>query len=435
MFLSPHWALGWHFRLDLVRELEESLRLTRRRRLQRDTTPLQRGIVRNVVLVLDCSDAMTEKDLRPTRYLLTIRYAQEFVTEFFEQNPISQLGVIAMRDGIAVTITEQSGNPNDHIVALEKLRTEDPKGYPSLQNALEFCRGRLSHAPAHGTREVLIIYGALISADPGDIHITINSLVAERIRVSIVGLAAQVAICREMCVKTNSGDDRSYGVSLNEQHFKDLFLSSTTPPVTHSVTESAASLLQMGFPSRLDENKASLCACHSRLTKGGYLCTRCETKVCNLPIDCPACGLTLILSTHLARSYHHLFPLKNWVEVPWKDAHSVKCFSCVQPFPPVPTEHRKAETEAAKAKEKAAPPSTAPTKNMGTSESSRYMCETCGNHFCVDCDIFCHEQLHNCPGCQSTVFGDEQPEYNGANEDTGNGHMANGDGDAMDTGA
>lgn len=35
------------------------------------------------------------------------------------------------------------------------------------------------------------------------------------------------------------------------------------------------------------------------------------------------------------------------------------------------------------------------------SESSRYECESCGNHFCIDCDLFCHEVVHNCPGCMS----------------------------------
>jgi transcription initiation factor TFIIH subunit 2 len=54
---------------------------------------------------------MLEKDLRPTRYELTLNYACEFVTEYFEQNPISQLGVIGMRDGLAVRISDLSGMP------------------------------------------------------------------------------------------------------------------------------------------------------------------------------------------------------------------------------------------------------------------------------------------------------------------------------------
>ena len=86
---------------------------------------------------------MMEKDLRPTRYLLTIRYAQEFVREFFEQNPISQLGVLGLRDGLAVRISDMSGNPTEHISAIQSLRFQDPKGLPSLQNGLEMARGAL----------------------------------------------------------------------------------------------------------------------------------------------------------------------------------------------------------------------------------------------------------------------------------------------------
>ena len=37
----------------------------------------------------------------------------------------------------------------------------------------------------------------------------------------------------------------------------------------------------------------------------------------------------------------------------------------------------------------------------GVSESGRYECETCGRFFCIDCDVFAHEIVHNCPGCQS----------------------------------
>lgn len=112
-------------------------------RLLKDTTPLQRGIIRHLMLIVDLSIAMAEKDLRPTRYLLTLRYAQEFVVEYFEQNPISQLGIIGMRDGLAVRVSDMSGNPNDHITSLQKLREQEPKGNPSLQNALDMARAAL----------------------------------------------------------------------------------------------------------------------------------------------------------------------------------------------------------------------------------------------------------------------------------------------------
>ncbi len=327
---------------------------------------------------------MVEKDLRPTRYLLTLRYASEFVTEYFEQNPISQLGILGMRDGIAIRVSDMSGNPAEHIENLKRFRDQQPQGNPSLQNALEMARAALYHTPSHGTREVLLIYGALLTSDPGDIHETIASLVEDRIRVSVVGLAARIAICAELCTKTNAGDDGNYHVALNEQHFRDLVMNMTTPPVTRTKKQSDSSLLMMGFPSRTSgAGKAmSFCACHSKLVRGGYLCSRCDSKVCQLPAQCPACGLTLILSTHLARSYHHLFPLRNWVEVLWSQAKKSKaCYACLTPFPEVPEEKLHAEQNGIEHL----------GEHSGTSESGRYACEVCLNHFCVDCDVHAHE--------------------------------------------
>ena len=54
-----------------------------------------------------------------------------------------------------------------------------------------------------------------------------------------------------------------------------------------------------------------------------------------------------------------------------------------------------------------------PKRAEGASESSRYECETCQNHFCIDCDVFCHEVIHNCPGCQSTAHLPQTERTNG----------------------
>ncbi|KAG6023305.1 hypothetical protein E4U41_002053 [Claviceps citrina] len=388
----------------------------RRRLMTRDTTPLQRGIIRHMMLVLDMSFAMTEKDLLPTRYRLTVGYAMAFVKEYFEQNPISQLGILGMRDGVAVRVSDLGGNPAEHIERLRAVEAQEAQGNPSLQNALEMCRGALFHAPSHGTREVLIIYGALLSSDPGDIHETIARLVADKIRVSIVGLSAQVAICAELCSRTNAGDDSQYNVAMDELHFRDLFMAGTTPPVTRTREQNTASLLMMGFPSRTlaPGGSISLCACHSRPIREGYVCTRCSARVCRLPAECPACGLTLILSTHLARSYHHLFPLRNWVEVPWRDAwRSVACFSCLCRFPEVPRQAKPKDGTTnthtnvhAKRDQPSREEQPRQPRPKGVSESGRYACQVCGHHFCIDCDVFAHEVIHNCAGCQSSGGGD-----------------------------
>ena len=359
-------------------------------RLLKDTTPLQRGIIRHLILIIDFSSAMLEKDLRPTRHLLTLRYVQEFIIEYFEQNPISQLGIIAMHDGVARRISPLSGNPTEHLTAIANQRNPkhanylEPKGHPSLENALEMARASLFHAPSHGTREVLLLFGALHSADPGDVHVTIRSLVTDRIRAHVISLAASLAICAELVSRTNSGDSSGYSVVLNEQHYRELLMDVTTPPVSHSTTLSTTtSLLMMGFPSRIISAHPTLCACHSDPSREGYLCSRCGSKVCSLPSECPTCNLTLILSTHLARSYHHLFPLVNWIDVPWHEAwRSTSCYACGKGFPePPPRSHWDAEANA--------------------TVTGRYECPVCRRHFCVDCDLFAHEVVHNCPGCQS----------------------------------
>lgn len=256
-----------------------------------------------------------------------------------------------------------------------------------------------------------------------------------------------------------------------------------TPPESHtqqatrSIDDSnSSSLLMMGFPSRVTDPKSSLCACHSRPTTGGYLCSRCSSKVCSLPTTCPACSLTLILSTHLARSYHHLFPLQNWNTVPWSRAtsssheHKMCCFSCQNVFPSQPIASTKpASKDAAEAitngasKQKITsrlPPKVAPSgaqnaesasmepssvavrddnstrrrrnEDQTVSESGRYECGSCGQFFCIDCDVFCHEVVHNCPGCLSregeVMAGEDNQNQDGEAASEADRMAINGDG-------
>jgi len=63
----------------------------------------------------------------------------------------------------------------------------------------------------------------------------------------------------------------------------------------------------------------------------GYNCPQCGSRYCELPVECKQCGLTLVSAPHLARSYHHLFPIKPFIErteVPG----TTHCFACAKPF-------------------------------------------------------------------------------------------------------
>lgn len=366
---------------DMAALVANIVEARKKRTAMKTVTPYQRGIIRTLILTLDCSENMNEKDLRPNRHAMMIQYAIDFIHEFFDQNPISQIGIITMKNGLAHLISPISGNPQDHLDILKSIRKQECKGYPSLQNALEMARGLLLPVPAYVTREVLIIFGSLSTSDPGDIHQTIASLVKENIRAKVIGLSAQVSICQELCKQTNFGDNSFYKVALDEVHLKELFDDAVTPLPVNKINK-GFTLVKMGFPTRIFENVPTFCSCHSKLIYGGYFCPNCHSKVCSLPTVCPCCDLTLILSTHLARSYHHLLPLKTFNEVDANETFPTEdCFSCQKRFPGY--------------------------KNHKTDElltSSRYRCSECKKDFCIDCDVFIHEILHNCPGCESQPF-------------------------------
>lgn len=52
---------------------------------------------------------MLDRDMRPTRFTLTLQYAREFIVEWFDQNPLGQIGIVGMRAGVGERICEMSG--------------------------------------------------------------------------------------------------------------------------------------------------------------------------------------------------------------------------------------------------------------------------------------------------------------------------------------
>lgn len=92
-----------HFSGDL------SAKTTRLRRLLAPAAAIRRAIIRHLVLVLDLSSAMLDRDMRPTRFDLMLQYTREFVTEWFDQNPLGQIGVVGMRGGLGERVGEMSG--------------------------------------------------------------------------------------------------------------------------------------------------------------------------------------------------------------------------------------------------------------------------------------------------------------------------------------
>ncbi|KAF2903637.1 hypothetical protein ILUMI_02544 [Ignelater luminosus] len=378
------WETGYEKTWEAIKEDDEGFleasvadivqRAKRKRQAQKQPNT-KLGMMRHLYIIIDCSDSMSNQDLKPTRLLCTIKLLELFIEEFFDQNPISQMGAIIMQNKRAERISELAGNARKHIKAINNLNRTSLNGEPSLQNGLNMALKSLKLLPTHASREILIVMGSLTTCDPGDINITIDMLKAEGVRCSIIGLAAEVHICRQLAVETGG----TYNVILDDSHYKDLLFQHIEPPPAAVCLES--SLIKMGFPHQMvvegTEEPLTMCMCHvdstdegSKLTTGGYYCPQCCSKYCELPVECRVCGLTLVSAPHLARSYHHLFPAANYKEIDY-DSRATICYACQKAF--------------------------------GDTDKNIYRCPNCEKIFCIDCDIFIHETLHTCPGCATNL--------------------------------
>lgn len=152
-------------------------------------------------------------DYKPSRMAVVAKQVEAFIREFFDQNPLSQIGLVTLKDGVAHCLTDLGGSPESHIKAL--MGKLGCSGDASIQNGLELVHDFLCHIPSYGHREVLILYSALSTCDPGDVLETIQKCKISKIRCSVVGLSAELYICKYLCQETGG----SYSVALDEVSF------------------------------------------------------------------------------------------------------------------------------------------------------------------------------------------------------------------------
>ncbi|XP_076385330.1 general transcription factor IIH subunit 2 Ssl1 isoform X1 [Megachile rotundata] len=375
------WETGYEKTWEAIKEddhglLEASvadiIHNAKRKRQMNRKIGARLGMMRHLYIILDASESMSIQDFKPTRFLCSLKLLEDFVEEFFYQNPISQLGVIITRNKRAEKVSELVGNSKKHIKEIQNMQQMVPAGEPSLQNSLELALKSLRLLPSHASKEILIIIGALTTCDPGDINETIQGMKSDCIRCSVIGLAAELYICKRMATATGG----EHGVALDDKHYKEQLNMHIDPPP--AATRLDAALVKMGFPhhalhSSVNDSAMAVCMCHAenseesvKLISTGYLCPQCLSKHCELPVECRACGLTLVSAPHLARSYHYLFPVEPFTETVFDGTPSL-CYGC--------------------------------QKNFSQMDKKIYICNKCSQAFCLDCEIFIHESLHTCPGC------------------------------------
>jgi hypothetical protein len=162
---------------------------------------------------------------------------EAFVREFFDQNPLSHLGIILLRNGIAHRLTDLSGSPETHVKALRS--NMECAGDASIQNGLDLARGYLAQIPSYGHREIMLVFSALSTIDPGDIMEAVHKCKEANIRCSVVGLSAEIYICKLLCDQTGG----VYSVATNEVCLLELLLLSARQP--HSDYDDACAVLSV----------------------------------------------------------------------------------------------------------------------------------------------------------------------------------------------
>ncbi|XP_063051164.1 general transcription factor IIH subunit 2 [Engraulis encrasicolus] len=379
---AKRWEGGYERTWEVLKEdesgslkatVEDILFQTKRKRVIESHGQVRLGMMRHMFVVVDTSRTMDDHDLKPNRLTSTLKLLEFFVDEYFDQNPISQIGFITTKNKRADKLTELAGNPKKHINALKKTKDTTCLGEPSLYNAMNLAMQTLKHMPGHTSREVLIIMSSLTTCDPANIYELIKTLKELKIRVSVIGLSAEVRVCTFITRETGG----TYNVILDESHFRELLMSHVKPPPASCSSE--CSLIRMGFPQHIissmtdQDAKPSFSMAHletteggAELSLGGYYCPQCRAKYTELPVECKVCGLTLVSAPHLARSFHHLFPLDAFQENP-REEHTGDRFC-----------------QACQGELK---------------DQSVFTCPVCRSAFCVECDLFIHDTLHCCPAC------------------------------------
>mmetsp|Transcript_22126 Transcript_22126/g.33441 ORF Transcript_22126/g.33441 Transcript_22126/m.33441 type:complete len:460 (-) Transcript_22126:327-1706(-) len=412
----------------LINQSLSSADLIRQRRFRQEQTDYSqkrkrvvRDMIRYLYVIIDASRWMRAKDpiLPPgSKIDVTLALLRDFIQEYYDQNPLSHLGFVVLRNGEAEILSQLSSNAKSHLVALDALRvlvaSEAPNkgGEFSLQNGLEVAGRSLGHQPRHGSREIVVLVGALSTCDPSNILTdTLPRLQAANVRVSTFALSAEMHVCRKLAQETNG----IMGVCLDKPHFRDWLLGGQCTPPPKTKTIEGCEMVSMGFPTRISEDVPALV--HATrdtklLSRTAYVCPQCQAKQSQLPTDCVVCGLKLVLAPHLARSFHHLFPVPVFEEFAidkclssrTKDSttkgESVAVFRMDNSLVTKSCDFDRCCFACLKMIGTILKPNEKKNEKKGPGEEAlRFQCPTCKNVFCADCDAFLHETLHNCPGC------------------------------------
>jgi transcription initiation factor TFIIH subunit 2 len=101
---SKAWAVILDDESDSIENSINKFNLLQHKRQSRNFSMipgLKKKLIRNFVIVIDASKVGNDCDLYPTRIKWILNRLVKFSKDFFEQNPLCQLGFVITRDGMA----------------------------------------------------------------------------------------------------------------------------------------------------------------------------------------------------------------------------------------------------------------------------------------------------------------------------------------------
>ena len=176
----------------------------------------------------------------------------------------------------------------------------------------------LTTVPRHSSREVLVIYASITTSDEGVTGLpgglldepngTLGRLKKAGVKVHVICCSSEVRAARVIAESTGG----TFHVPLNSLHLHRVLSSLVKPPPNLSSSVKGR-MVEYGFPQLVVNDVKTMVG--GVMGREGYKCPRCRHMARDVPCTCDVCGLRLILATNLAKSYHHLFPPGQAVEV------------------------------------------------------------------------------------------------------------------------
>lgn len=297
----------------------------------------KKGILRHVHIMIDISYNIDRNDFLPSFRKNIINSIDKFIPTFFLENPISGLSFSCVNEKIV-----KSSNNLD----IRELLNQKGEGSFSLLNGLLGAIDQLKNLSF--CKEILVITPSLVLKDPESYTDVIDMLRKNSIKVNIISLCGELMIHKRIVESTGG----SLFVPLDIDHFNHILKTLTIPGELKSNT---INLIKLGFPKVIYEE--GVCACHLIINSAGYECPICKTYICSLPMGCPICGIQLVSSLNIAKSFQHMYPLQIFTE-----CEIGECIVC---------------------------------KN-----EARKDCRICHSKYCESCDFFVHDNLNFCIGCK-----------------------------------